>query len=150
MTMLKLSPKNAQAAYLLGSVVTGIVGIAVLFGAVDQGTADNLGQALLGLLGLLGAGAPALAAKRVSEQRKDGTFDPAPANPVLDAFESINAIKNRVDEAVNQSTAKVNEGIAIIQGASAMIPGVGGLTNVVLSGPVGDLIQAMTDHGDGR
>ncbi|MCK0174816.1 hypothetical protein [Mycolicibacterium sp. F2034L] len=140
-----MNAKIREIIYYLGTLLVGGVGLAVTLGALTAEQGANIGQILTGLLTLLGAGAPALAAKKTAEQRKDGTFD-APANPVLDAFESLNAVKARVDEVVDEAQAKVAQATTAIQGAAAMLPGGAAVTSAVLSGPVGDLIQAVTDR----
>jgi len=138
-----MSAKTREIVYYLGTILIGGIGIAITVGALTSDQGASLGQAITGILTLLGAGAPALAAKKTGEQRNDGTFE---SSPVLDAFEAVAAIKVQVDEVVDASVAKVNEGVSIIQGAAAMIPGGSAVTGAVFAGPVGDLIQAVNDQ----
>lgn len=70
-----MSPKFRQSFYYLTSVITAVLGLALLWGGVKAGTASNITDILAGLGGLLGATGPALAGKKVGEQSKDGTFD---------------------------------------------------------------------------
>ena len=138
-----MSAKTREIVYYLGTILIGGIGIAITVGALTSDQGASLGQAITGILTLLGAGAPALAATKTGEQRNDGTFE---SSPVLDAFEAVAAIKVQVDEVVDASVAKVNEGVSIIQGAAAMIPGGAAVSGAVFAGPVGDLIQAVNDQ----
>ncbi len=67
--------KARQTYYYFGSIVTGVVGILLLFNGVKAGTAENVTEILAGLGTLLGAGAPALAGRKVGEQLKNGVFE---------------------------------------------------------------------------
>lgn len=145
-----MSANTREIIYYVGTLLVGGIGLAVTVGALTADQGANIGQVITGLLTLLGASAPALAAKKTGEQRKDGTFEPTPASPVLDAFQAVDALKSHVDQVVDQAQAKVAEGVAAIQGAAALIPGGAAATNVVLSGPVGDLIQAVLDRSDDK
>lgn len=134
------------------SALLGLITLAVTLGflTADQGT--SVAQIVQGVIGLVGAGGLAVAAAKTNKQVNNGTFDPAPVNSNLgidNALHSIDAIKQHVDDTVNQAQAKVAEGVAAIQGAAAMIPGGSAVSSAVFSGPVGDLIQAMLDH-DGK
>lgn len=140
-----MNAKTRETIYYLGTLVVGGVGLAVTVGALTADQGSNIGQIITGLLTLLGAGAPALAAKKTGDQRKDGTFD----NPVANAFEQIGQIKVHVDATVDEAQARVAEGVAAIQGAAAMLPGgasvVGAVTGA-LPREVTDLIKAVTDQ----
>lgn len=128
------------------AVITPLLGFLATFNIVttEQGNAiTGFITAAMGLLGVFGFG---LAASKTNKQTKDGTFDQAPASPVLDAFQAINAIKDHVDATVADTQTKVAEGVAAIQGAASLLPGGAAISAAVMSGPVGDLIQAMTDQ----
>lgn len=85
-----MSPKIRQTIYYLGTIVPAVLGIALIWGGIDQGAADNLGNIIAGTLALLGAGPPAVAASKVKEQRKDGTFDAqSPADLVVAALPAV-------------------------------------------------------------
>ncbi|QFG04586.1 holin [Mycobacterium phage Keziacharles14] len=70
-----MSPKIRQSIYLLGTVVSGVVGIALVWGGIDAGVAANIDSILTGLGALVGSGTSATAATKVNSQRKDGTFE---------------------------------------------------------------------------
>lgn len=139
---------GARAKLYAGlAVITPMLGFLATFNIVttEQGNAISAFiTAAMGLLGVFGFG---LAASKTNKQTKDGTFDPAPANPVGNIFEQLGQIKTQVDDTVVHATTQVAQATAAIQGAVSMIPGGAGISNAVMAGPVGDLIQAMTDRG---
>lgn len=140
---------GARAKLYAGlAVITPLLGFLATFNIVttEQGNAISAFiTAAMGLLGVFGFG---LAASKTNKQSKDGTFDAAPVNPAGDVFDALGKIKQQVDDTVTHATSQVAQATAAIQGAASMIPGGGAFTNSVLSGPVGDLIQAMTDRGE--
>lgn len=138
--------KRRELVNYIGFLLTGVLGLALIFGAINQGTADHLELLIGGVLGLAGGGNQLRTALKIRQQVNNGTFDPAPAVSVQDAFHSINAIKTHVDDVVEQVQAKVSEGVSAIQGAASLIPGGTVATTAVLSGPVGDLVQAYADR----
>ena len=110
-----MSPKIRESLYQLASVLLAGLGLAQVWGGVDGGTVDNISQIVTGLLTLLGAGAPAVAAKKVNTQRKDGTLDTvAPADQVINGVQAViearaaaQAEVDRVKQAVNDIAATV-------------------------------------------
>jgi len=110
-----MSPKIRESLYQLASVLLAGLGLAQVWGGVDGGTVDNINQIVTGLLTLLGAGAPAVAAKKVNTQRKDGTLDTvAPADQVINGVQAViearaaaQAEVDRVKQAVNDIAATV-------------------------------------------
>lgn len=142
--------QNAPAAAKLYTVVSGIlglVGIASTFGLVTQEQGANLGAVGTAATTLVGAVVTAIASFRTNKQLRNGTFEAAPQSPVLDAFQSINAIKAHVDDTVNQAQTAVASAVGSIQGAVAMLPGGALINSAVNSSPVGDLIQDLADRG---
>jgi hypothetical protein len=103
-----MSPKFRQTIYYIGTLISGVIGIALLWGGISSGSADSIQQIVAGVVSLLGAGAPAIAAKKVDTQRKDGTFDPVPpadqvingVNAVIAARDAAQAEADRVKDAV--------------------------------------------------
>ena len=93
-----MSPKLRQTLYYLGTLITGGLGILVLYGAIDQGAADHLGGIVTGIVALFGAAAPAVAANQVNKQRKDGTFE-LPADPVAKIETGVAEVVKRAEEA---------------------------------------------------
>ena len=74
-----MSPKIAQSIYFFGTIVSAIIGVALLWGGIDSNTADSVNQIISGVGVLIGGGVPsATAAARVTKQKKDGVFDPPP------------------------------------------------------------------------
>jgi hypothetical protein len=91
-----MSPKIRQTAYILGTVATSVVTLLALWRGIDTNTATALGNAITGLLGLLGVGASATAGVVLSRQRKEGVVD---ASPVDQAISAINATVAQVQSA---------------------------------------------------
>jgi hypothetical protein len=91
-----MSPKIRQTAYILGTVATSVVTLLALWRGIDTHTATALGNAITGLLGLLGVGASATAGVVLSRQRKEGVVD---ASPVDQAISAINATVAQVQSA---------------------------------------------------
>ncbi|BBY78886.1 hypothetical protein H7I53_17810 [Mycolicibacterium pulveris] len=140
-----MNAKTRETIYYLGTIIVGGVGLAVTVGALTADQGSNIGQIVTGLLTLLGAGAPALAARKTGEQRKGGVFD----NPVGTAFDQLGTIKSQVDVTVEQAQAKVAEAVAVIQGATATLPGAAAITNAVtaaLPPEVAALIEGVTNQ----
>ncbi|QBP30492.1 holin [Mycobacterium phage Charm] len=94
-----MSPKIRQSVYLVGTVISGIVGIALVWGGIDAGAAANIDSILTGLGALVGGGANAAAAAKVNVQRKDGTFDAA--TPIEQAITAIPAVVATAAKAQN-------------------------------------------------
>ena len=56
-----MSPKIRQSLYYLGAMVPSVLGFLLIWGGIDQGAADNLGQIVAGIINMVGAAAPATA-----------------------------------------------------------------------------------------
>jgi len=114
-----MSPKIRQSFYYLTSIITSVVGIALLYGGLKAGTADNITQLLAGLGGLLGATGPALAGKKVGEQNKNGTFDPiTPADQITQGANSLQDI-------IKDAQAQADQAKAVLSGVLGGIPVLG-------------------------
>jgi uncharacterized membrane protein len=92
-----IPPKIRQTAYLLGTIATSAVTMLALWRGIDTNTATALGNAITGLLGLLGVGASATAGVVLSRQRKEGVLDAQ--SPVDQAISAINATVAQVQSA---------------------------------------------------
>ncbi|QGJ88763.1 holin [Mycobacterium phage Yecey3] len=92
-----MTPKIRQSLYLVGTIVSGIVGIALVWGGIDAGAAANIDQIITGLGALVGGGANAAAATKVASQRKDGTFETA--TPIEQAINAIPVVVAQANEA---------------------------------------------------
>jgi hypothetical protein len=122
-----MSPKFRQALYYLGTIVPGVLGLALIWGGIDQGAADNLGSIIAGVLAMLGATAPATAAVKVNQQRKDGTLDDlSPSEQVAKSVQSV--IEAQVS--ANSEAEKVKQ---VISGAVATVSGLGPLVQQILN-----------------
>jgi hypothetical protein len=142
--------QNAPAAAKLYTVVSGIlglVGIASTFGLITSEQGANLGAVGTAATTLVGAVVTAVASFRTNKQLRNGTFEAAPNAPVLDAFQSINAIAAHANDTVQQAQAQVVGAVGAIQGAVAMLPGGALINSAVQAGPLGDLIQDLADRG---
>jgi hypothetical protein len=99
-----MSPKFRQTFYYLSSVITSVIGLALLYGGLKAGTADNITTILAGLGGLLGATGPALAGKKVGEQTKEGVFDSlSPADQISQGAKQLNDILSNAHQQADQA-----------------------------------------------
>lgn len=85
-----MTPKLAQTLYQLGALVSAVLGIALIWGGIDSGAADSINQIIGGLVALIPGATNAVAGKRVSTQRNDGTFETvAPADQVINGVQAV-------------------------------------------------------------
>lgn len=122
-----MSPKVRESLYYLGTIITGVLGVALVWGGIDAGAADNIGDILAGFLALIGASAPAVAAKKVNEQRKDGTLEAvSPADAVVNGVQAV------IEQTVN-ANAELERVKQAVTGAVGVIPGIGPLAAQVIN-----------------
>ncbi|AOT24666.1 holin [Mycobacterium phage Stasia] len=132
-----MSPKLRETLYYLGTIVPGVLGIALIWGGIDAGAANSIGDILAGAFALLGASAPAVAAKKVHEQRKDGTLEPqAPVDQIVNSVQAVL-------EAQAKATAEVERVKQVVTGAINVIPGLGPLASQAINAIPTDLGQAV-------
>lgn len=98
-----MSAKLRQSFYYVSTIITGIIGIGLLYGGLSAGLADHVTEVLAGIGGLLGATGPALAGAKVKEQRKDGTFDSL--NPAAQVAAGMKAVNEQLAAARAQAEA---------------------------------------------
>lgn len=84
-----MTPKVRQSIYALASAGLALLGLAQVWVGIDAGTVSSINQVVAGLLTLLGAGAPAVAAQKVNTQRKDGTLSTNPVEQVLNGIPAV-------------------------------------------------------------
>jgi len=124
-----MSPRIRQSVYFLGTIVSGILGIALLFHGVSADAAGNINSMSAGLVALLGGSAPAaLAAHNVSKQRADGTLD-FTGTPAEQAIAAIQATAQAAAAATN-NLDKVKNAVSDVFGT---IPVVGPLAQQVIN-----------------
>ena len=121
-----MSPKIRQTAYLLGTVATSLVTMLALWRGIDTNTATALGNAITGLLGLLGVGASATAGVVLSRQRKEGVLD-----AVSPVDQAISAIQATVDQ-VNSATSDLDRVKSAVNDVLGSLPVVGPLAQQVI------------------
>lgn len=92
-----IPPKIRQSAYLVGTIATSAVTLLALWRGIDTNTATALGNAITGVLGLLGVSASATAGVVLSRQRKEGVLEAQ--SPVDQAISAINATVAQVQSA---------------------------------------------------
>lgn len=132
------------------AMITPLLSFLATFHTITTDQANSLSAAITAVMGALGAFGFGLAAVKTNKQVKDGTFDPAPVNNVLNAFEQINAIKTHVDQTVADTVSAVQGASQTIQQATSLIPvGIpgGGIMSAVTaqgSQAVDDLIRAVS------
>lgn len=123
-----MSPRIRQSVYYLGTVVSGILGIALLFHGVSADAAGNINSMVAGLVALLGGSAPAaIAAHNVSKQRADGTLDFS-GTPTEQAIDAINAVSAQAQAA----TAALDKVKAAASDVLSTIPVFGPLAKQVI------------------
>jgi len=122
-----MTPQIRRTIYQLGTVASSVLGIALIWGGISQGTADHINTVLAGLVALLSGGAPAVAAKTVKEQAKGGVFDAVPAP----ADAAITAINATIEQAI---TAQAD-----VQRVAEAV------TSAVSGTPVGPVVAAAGD-----
>jgi len=82
--------KIRQSIYVGGTIVTGGVSLAMIWGGLSADTAASLTQAIAGVVTLLGGTAvTATAATMTGKQRRDGTLDSSPVDQVLGGLSAI-------------------------------------------------------------
>lgn len=121
-----MTPRVRQTIYRLGTIASGVLGIALIWGGISQGTADHINTVLAGLVALLSGGAPAVAARTVKEQAKGGVFDSVPV-----AEQAITAIQATIEQAI---TAQAD-----VQRVAEAV------TSAVAGSPVGPVVAAAGD-----
>jgi hypothetical protein len=121
-----MTPKVRQSIYRLGTAVSALLGLALIWGGISQGTADHINTVLAGLVALLSGGAPAVAARTVKEQAKGGVFDSVPV-----AEQAITAIQATIEQAI---TAQAD-----VQRVAEAV------TSAVSGSPVGPVVAAAGD-----
>jgi hypothetical protein len=137
-----VSPKIRETLYYLGAIIPGVVGIALVWGGIEQGSATAIGDVLVGLLTLLGATAPAVAAKKVNEQRKDGTFEtPEPVEVVVNGVQAV-------IEAQQKAQAELDRVKNAVTGVVGAIPELGPLASQLINSVPTTLGQAYSQWND--
>ncbi|MCG7607067.1 hypothetical protein [Mycobacterium sp. CnD-18-1] len=121
-----MNPKIAQTIYQLGVAVSAVVGVLLVWGGIDAGAADSVNQIIGGLVALIPGATSAVAAKRVSEQRKDGTLD-----KVAPADAAVTAIQQTVEN-VSQAQAELDKVKQAATDALSAVPGAGPLTQKII------------------
>jgi hypothetical protein len=122
-----MSPKIRQTIYQLGTIIPAVLGIALVWGGIDDGAANSIAQIITGLVSLLGAGAPAIAATKVSQQTKDGTFDDvSPADAVVNGVQAV--IQAQAD-----ASAELDKVKQAVTNAVGVIPGMGPLAAQIIN-----------------
>ena len=108
-----MTPRVRQSVYLIGTVISGVIGVALLWGGISAESANSVSQLVAGLVALLGGAAPAVAARTVTKQIHDGSFDSDPADQVIKGLEAVVAARSaaqlQVDRVKDAVTAAVNE-----------------------------------------
>ena len=129
-----MSPKIRESLYYLGTIVPGVIGLALIWGGIDQGAADSLGDILAGVLSLIGAAAPATAAAKVNQQRKDGTLDKvSPADQVVNGVQAVLKAQTDAQAEVEKAAAEIDRVKTAVTGAVGIVPGMGPLAQQIIN-----------------
>lgn len=121
-----MSSKFRQSFYYLTTIISGFLGIALLYGGISADGANSVSELVAGLAGLLGATGPALAAAKTREQRVTGVLDSDPAAQVANALKQVN------DQA-NAARAQAEAVKAVLSNVVDDVPVLGPLAADVLS-----------------
>lgn len=121
-----MTPKIRRSIYQLGVLASSLLGLALIWGGISQGTADHINTVMAGLIALLSGGAPAIAARTVKEQAKSGAFDSVPP-----AEQAITAIQATIEQAI---TAQAD-----VQRVTDAV------TQALQSTPIGPVVSAAGD-----
>lgn len=129
-----MSPKIRQSIYLLGTVVSSLIGVVLLWGGIDAGVAGNLTTVIGGAIALLGAGAPAVAASTVNKQIKDGTLSSvAPADAVISGVQAVISAAQAASDAKTAAEAEVERVKTAVSDIASNVPIFGPLTQQVIN-----------------
>ncbi|AAC18451.1 holin [Mycobacterium phage Lakes] len=123
-----MSPKIRETLYYVGTLVPGILGIALIWGGIDAGAAANIGDIVAGALNLVGAAAPATAAVKVNQQRKDGTLTTSPVDQVTRGVEQVLAAKQNAEAEVERVKQALESAV------NGAVPQLGPLASQILNG----------------
>lgn len=122
-----MSPKIRETLYYLGTIIPALLGIGLIWGGIDEGAADSIGDIIAGVIALAGASAPATAAAKVHQQRKDGTFDSlAPVDQIARSVEQVVAAKHAAE-------AEFDRVQQVIGAAVSQVPVLGPLASQILT-----------------
>ncbi|AEL17749.1 holin [Mycobacterium phage Turbido] len=127
-----MSPKIRQSIYHVGTLIPGLVGLAMLWFGLSSDDADSIIQVISGALALIGAGAPAIAAKTVRDQRKDGTLTASPVEAVSKGIEQVIAARDAAQAEVEKVTSVVGNVLNDVQLAANAV-NLGPLASQILS-----------------
>lgn len=92
--------KIRQYFYLFSGALAGILPILTFFKVIGSDQALNLTEAVTSIGGLIGAGGALTAGVIVGRQRREGTLDAAPVNPVDQVIANIPVVVQRANDAV--------------------------------------------------
>lgn len=98
-----MTPKIRQSFYYFSTIVSGVIGLGLLYGGLSAGLANHITEVIAGIGGLLGATGPALAGKKLGEQVKDGTFESL--DPAAQVSQGVQAAREQYASAVAQAEA---------------------------------------------
>lgn len=129
-----MNPKIAQTVYGIGTIIPAILGIFLIWGGIDQGTADGVNSLVAGIVAILGGIAPATATVRVAKQRKDGTFDVlAPADQVINGMQAVLNAQTQAIADVERVKQAVTDAVSIVPALATSIPILGPLAQQVVN-----------------
>lgn len=107
-----MNAKIRQTIYALGTVITGILSIALIWGGIDAGTANNISQIIAGAITLLGGTAvTGVAASVTGKQRKDGTLDTNPVDQVLGGLQAITEATAKAADDLDKITTGITDAL---------------------------------------
>lgn len=122
-----MGPKLRQTVYYLGTIVSGALGIALLFHGVSADAAGNINSMVAGLIALLGGSAPAaVAAHTITKQRADGAFNNSPVDQVTNGIQAV-------IQASTAAASDVERVKAVVSDALGQVPVLGPLAQQIIN-----------------
>lgn len=129
------------------ALLTPLLSFLASFGVFTSDQSNALIGVSTAVVGALSAFGFGLAASKTNKQVANGTFQPAPVNPVQAPLEQLAVIQDAVNKTVDQAQARVADGVNFIQAAASLIPGgASPQFGKLIPGPVGDLVQDLADR----
>ena len=129
-----MSPKIRESLYYLGTIITAVMGLGLIWGGLEQNTVDSVGDIVAGIAALLGSAAPATAAAQVNKQRKDGTFDVlSPAEQVAAGVRAAVEAQEAAEAGLAAAAADLDKVKQVVTGHVSVVPGMGPLAQQVIN-----------------
>ena len=116
-----MDPRIAQTIYRVGTLVSGVLGIFLLWNGIDSPTADAVDKIVTGLGVLVtGTGGLGVASVRTTRQINDGTLSQDPAMVVANGLQQLAAQKAAAEQGLATVTQVAQDVLGVIPGGAAL------------------------------